>query len=287
MEESLIGKDINMHHKIQNLNEDKKKLFDFRGWFYDKHHRVKINYELCSGPACKLSVDLDHEDGPAFSFIFGLLLFTLYLTIPRPRFWKWGAGKQYGFYWMDKECRFFWGEKSMESGHGWYWYFRPLDLLFGKTVHYNEREMFDNYQPIHFIFRDKEYQLDKVFIQKWFVFRTRIPFGLWHREGVSLDIKIDKPPMHSGKGTTSYNCDDDGTYGMSGPYKGPKITKWNEREKLYQYAVEYYCENAYNDIKRYGRAGGDTVDSKDPSFKFIGFKKDPNNNDNVGTEARP
>ena len=275
-----------MLHRYQNLKKEdnENRLFNVRGWLYNKHHHCKVSYQLCSGSACRLSVSSDYEDGRAFSFIFGLLFFSLYLTVPKPKFWKWGEGKDYGFYWHENECRIFWGEKSMESGHGWHWYFKPLELLFGKSIPYNGREMFDNYQPIHFTFRGQEYQLDKVFVQKWFIFRTRVPFGLWHREGTSLNIKVSKPPMHAGKGTTSYNCDDDGTYGMSGPYKGPELKKWEDREKLYKYAVKYYCEHAYNNIKKRGRAGGDTVDHNDSSFKYIGIKKE-SNNENVQTST--
>jgi hypothetical protein len=269
-----------MHHRYQNLKKEdnEKRWFNVRGWIYDKHHNSRVHYQLCSGPACRFSVEFDYEDyGPSFSFIFGLLFFSLYLTVPRPKWWKWGIGKQYGFYWYEKECRIFWGEKPMESGFGWHWYFKPIELLFGKSIHYNGREMFDNYSPIHFIFRGKEYQLDKVFIQKWFVFRTRVPFGLWHRTGTSIDIKIDKPPMHAGKGENSYDLDDDGTYGMSGPYKGPELKKWNDNEKLYRYAVEYYCNHVHKSIMKRGRASGDTVDRKDGSFEYIGIKRITNN----------
>ena len=275
-----------MEHNYQDLKEgDKNKLFHFRGWFYNKHHNCKVRYELSSGPACKLELEMDEEDGPTFSFIFGLVFFTLYLTIPRPKWWKFGLGKQYGFYWFQKECRIFWGEKSMESGFGWHWYFKPLEIMFGKSIQYDDCKMYETSRPIQFTFREEEYQLDEVYIQKWFVFRSRIPFGLWHRGGTSINIKISKPPMHAGKGTTSYNCDDDGTYGMSGPYKGPKINGYNDREKLYRYAVKYYCEHAYNSIKKRGRAGGDAVDRKDSSFKYIGFKKNSNDATAVGTGA--
>ena len=273
-----------MIHRSQNLNDnpERKKLFHFRGWFYNKYHHSKVNYELCSGPACSLRFKGCYDGMPAWSFTFGLLFFTLYLTVPKPKFWKWGMGKQYGFYWHQWECRFFWGEKPMESGHGWHWYFKPIKLLFGRSIHYTGSEMYDNYQPIHFIFRGKEYQLDKVFIQNWYLFRTRVPFGLWHRGGTTLIIKIDKPPMHAGKGTTSYNCDDDGTYGLTCPYEGPKLNRWEDREKLYRYAVEYYCKSVHRDIKKRGRASGDTCDINDGSFEYIGIKPVDNSCVEVG-----
>jgi hypothetical protein len=270
-----------MYHRYQNLKKEdnEKRWFNFRGWFKDKNYNTKVSYQICSGPACQLSVEMDYEDyGPSFSFIFGLLFFSLYLTVPRPKFWKWGIGRQFGFYWMHKECRIFWNEKSMESGYGWYYYFKPLDILFGKAVQYTGSEQYENYQPIHFKFRGKDYQLDKVYIQKWFTFRTRVPFGLWHRGGTTLNIKIDRPSMHSGKGTTSYNCDDDGIYGLSCKYEGPELRTWEDRNKLYKYAVEEYCKRAYKSIKKYGRAVDDTADRTDSSFEYIGMKPINHNN---------
>lgn len=268
-----------MLHRYQNLKKEdnENKLFNVRGWFYDKHHNCNFRYQLCSGPACKLSVEMDWEDSRTFSFVFGMFFFSLYLTVPRPKWWKWGEEKQYGFYWFQKECRIFWGTKPMESGHGWYWYFRPIDLLFGKRVQFNKDKQFENYQPIHFKFRGNDYQLDEVSVKKWFIFRSRIPFGLWNRGGMSLDIKINKPPMHAGKGTTSYNCDDDGTYGLYCQYEGPELKKWDDREKLYEYAAKYYCEHAYKNIEKRGRASGDDIDRSDSSFEYIGIIKTPTN----------
>lgn len=285
-----------IYHHFQNLNENKKHFFHFRGWLQIRRNKEGskpfffLNYEVVTKMALRISVEyFDRYDSETHckhgsqSWCLGLIFITFYLTFPR--LFRFGEGKRFGFYVTeDWEARFFFNEPSGSSG-GKVWYFRPLDILFGKSQHWNGQTKYDNYSPIHFKFRGNDYQLDKVYLQDWLVFRPRIPVSIWCKKGTRMDIKCDNPPKRAGKGENSWDCGDDATYGLSTPYKGPKLSGWNDRELFFKYAVESYCGSVSNSIKRYGRASTDReLPSSDTTYEYIGLKKI--NNENCGANLQ-
>jgi hypothetical protein len=272
-----------LNFRVQDLNDNNKHLFYKRGWVtkYEPVYKTYLRWELVTQPACSFRFSVDTgDDGRSFGFSIGFIFFTLYLTILRP---KWLdkviaplSGREFGFYWMDKECRINFGTKPWGSNNdGWYTYFRPLQILFGKQLNLSGGTGYENYSPIYFKFRGEEYNLKTkgCYIETRYVFRSRIPFGLYHHKWLRASIEIEKPIMHAGKGTTSYNCGDDGTWAISCEYDGPKLSNWNDREKFYQWCVDKYMESAIGSIKRYGNASKGKG-SKDFDFEYIGFKRD-------------
>src|SRR5690606_40726440 len=222
-------------------------LFHFRGAVRnDSYSKKYIHYEFSSGLSSKFEVsfntDEDFERGNSIHFIIGFLFFTVYLTLPFFKVPRLISGREYGFYWHEWECRFFWHTKPWEgSNKDWVWHFKPIEIMFGKQIFF-EKEIDKTYSPKYFMFRGQEYKMDEIKLLKRFWFRSRVPYSWWHRELSAYDLKIENPPMRAGKGTTDYNCGDDATYGSSGPYNGPSYKTWQDREKAYEFLVEEYCK---------------------------------------------
>src|SRR4030065_740881 len=65
-------------------------------------------------------------------------------------------------------------------------------FFFGKDhrLQYPIREFTD----IYFMFRGKEYKLDKVEWIDRYMIRSRIPMGIWHQKWLSCGIEIKNPP---------------------------------------------------------------------------------------------
>lgn len=89
-----------------------------------------------------------------------------------------------------------------------------------------------------------------------------------------MEVEIKNPPKHAGKGENSWDCGDDGTYGMSRPYSGPDIKSiWLNQESVFEYCCLKYCEHVVRDIQKYGRASDDQLLPKDLIlFSYIGRK---------------
>lgn len=266
------------HVWFQNLNDNprRKRLFHFRGSIGRSWEKLWFRYELCSGPACRLSAGVDDE---GTNLSFGLGLFTIYLTIPK-RIRPLRYGREYGFYIHDWVIRFFFGSKKFESSTKDPWYYNftvdPLRLLFGKTEHF-EKKLIKNHRPVQFSFRGKSYIMEKIHVNRSHWFRTRVPFALYCRKMLRMDLEISKPPMRAGKGENSWDCDDDGSFGMCAPYNGPEPS-WKNMDEVFEWCCRYYCESAHKDMKRYGRASGDELPPDEFGFKYLGQPRPENNN---------
>jgi hypothetical protein len=193
---------VELRHWFQNLNKNKRRLFNFRGSLGRSWDHDWFSYQLCSGAALAFEINT-HEHKT--SFRIGLLFFTIYLSIYGLRipFLKQDERK-YGFYWYEKE---FWaslGGRTMESSRKDPWYYSihisPLDLIFGRSIFF-EDEILKSHQPIEFEFREKQYQMDSIKIKQSFWFRPRIPFSIYHKKMLRADLEIKNPPGYSGKDT--------------------------------------------------------------------------------------
>lgn len=265
-----------MRHWFQNLNKNKKKWFDFRGAVYTDTNRQLFRYQICSG--FKFKIEYTHGeacDNQASSMIIlGLFFATLYLTFHLPESWypkkrcvaTWDnnreffliQGKEYGFYFYEWALVWKWGTKVHESSSRtpWYrsFYFRIDDFFLGRSeVLSDEMLSVDNVQ---FKIGDKVFTMDNI---KWFrkrAFRQYLPFVLYNHKWISVEMKIDKPPMRAGKGENSWDCDDDGTYGLYSSWKGSNPS-WDNKKIVTREAIEYYCAGAIKDAKKYGRGSGE------------------------------
>lgn len=256
-----------MHYWFQNLNEQKKKLFYFRGSVGSAYDKTWLKYEFCSGFG--FGFEFEPSRHKTF-FIFKPLLFTLYLTIYGLKIPFIKKGREYGFDIRNWEIWAHFGSRPMESSSKDPWYYtiviRPLDLIFGKTIFF-KKEIMSNYHPVKFSFRNKDYTMDKITIEKRFWIRPRIPFSLYSKEWTCMDIEIKNPPMRAGKGENSWDIDDTGTFGLSCEYSGPEPTFKNQ-QAVFEYCCQKYCEEVSKDIQRYGRSN----DDRDLPYNFINFK---------------
>lgn len=264
---------------FQNLNKDEKvkKLFYFRGSISqdDKPYSL-LEYELSSGPALRFKVKINPYNKLGLSL--GLGFFTAYLKFPFFSFKRWIDGsRETGFYlydwaivWglMDHE----WGNNHLRTDPWWrHFYFHIDDFFLGKSARL-EREVLSN-ESIYFKLDDKEFVMDSI---KWELnqsFRKHIPFSIYHRDWYSVNMKIDKPPMVSGKGESDYDCGDDGSFGMSAGWKFPVKPGWLTRDECTKLAVDYYVESVLSDAKRYGGSSGERGVNKNSVYQYIGRKK--------------
>ncbi len=265
-----------MHTWFQNLNENKRRLFHFRGTIGSNWNKDWFKFELASGRSFSFEL---FSGANKTSFTIGLFVFTLYLTIYGLKTPFLTKEREYGFRIYNWELWAHFGSKRWESNSNDPWYYRivvrPLDLVFGEEIYFT-KEVMKSYSPVEFEFRGKTFQMDSIVIEDRFRFRSRIPFGIYKRVRRSLDLKIEKPPGYRGKGENSWDCDDDASFGISAPYNGPKAS-WQSQKDVFDYCCQYYCENVSKSIQRYGRVSSDSdLKSDVVGYKYLGFKKDPN-----------
>jgi hypothetical protein len=264
-----------MYTWFQNLNDNKKRprWFHFRGRVGSSYDKNWFKYELSSGPACRFTIEPRKR---STAFTIGFLFFTLYFTIYFNVIPFLKKGREYGFYIYDWELWMMMGNRPMESSNKDPWYYRivirPKDIIFGKRLHFKSDGL-RSYSLRFFKFRGNTYAMDEMTIETRYWMRSRIPYGLYHDKRTGIALEIKEPPMHSGKGTTSYNCGDDGIYGMTVPWEGKKTITYRMHEEVYEYTCKEYCKSCMRDIKRYGRGGGDDLNKEEVGFEYIGYDK--------------
>ncbi len=287
-----------MRHWFQNLKkEDKdKRWFHFRGSVYfGEKERRSFDYSFASGPA--LSLKYTHGSGDEYKslIVIGALFFTMYFTFYLPkRFYfqkkciaTWDKenpnrefylcqGRKFGFYLYDWAFVWSFYEKEHESSTRDPWwmsqYIHIDEIFLGKMEAI--KDDLQSEENIYFMLGDKEFKMDSISWHRWRRFRRFIPYSLYHKTTLSLELKITRPPVRAGKGENSWDCGDDGTYGMSTHWPHP-IPGWTNRDAHIKQAIEIYVESVMRDVKRYGR-------SRDPRrgvaredvFKYIGRRVD-------------
>lgn len=252
-----------MRHWFQNLNENKKKKFHFRGTIrstpkplgrYDS--RVWLHYEVCSGKSLKLKYTTGSDYGPQLTI--GLFFVTFYLSSFLFKMPFFGYGRQYGFYFYEWALVWQWGTKVHESSSRtpWYrsFYFRIDDFFLGRSEVLSD-EMLST-ENVQFKVGEKIFTMNNITWLRKRAFRQYLPFILYNHKWISVEMKIDKPPMRAGKGENSWDCDDDGTYGLYSSWNGTQ-PNWDNKKLVTREAIEYYCAGAIKDAKKYGRGSGE------------------------------
>lgn len=264
-----------MRYWYQNLNESKRRLFHFRGSIgFDSARWTLLDYEMSSGPSCQFTVKIKPYN--SVSLTIGLLFFTAYLTLPFFSFRKWiSESRKSGFYfyhwalvwdWMAEE----WESHSAKDPWWKHFYFHIDDFFLGRMERL-EDDLAD-IDNVSFKLGEKTFVMNSI---KWTqnrCFRRHIPYTLFHRTWFSVEMKIDKPPMHAGKGENSWDCDDDGAFGVSKAW-GHERPTWLNREAMAKIAVQEYAENCLKDAARYGSGSGERGARKSDAFEYIGREK--------------
>lgn len=268
-----------LRHHFQNLKEDSKgKLFHFRGWVSSKknYNREYFNYEIASG--FKFYYTMRVHRGSTH-FTISLLFLTLYLTIQKrlPLLPK----GEYGVTCYDGTLRGYLAYKDdwhyhEDIGKGYKFMIDLYRIFLGNRYSVNnEYELYG--RPIKFEFRGVEYKATIKYSYGFF-FRSHLPTVLFRSEFRSISIEIvDMPKMQfSGKGTTSYNCDDDAIYSSSFGISRETMNKLGKpshdnREVWARHVIGLYCDSVHKYILKYGRSTGDTTPKDIKDFKFLGI----------------
>lgn len=265
-----------MYTWFQNLNDNPRhpRLFHFRGSIGSAFDKEWFKYEFASGPAFRFTVEPKRK---STYFIFGLGFFTLYLTVYCRLIPFLEKHRVYGFYVAFSELWIMIGKNQDEWRSSDPWYkqivIKPKDIVLGRMIHFKD-EHTRSYSPRWFKFRGEVYCIDQFTIETRTWIRSRIPYALHKNisKGVALDIK--KPPMHRGKGTTSYNCEDDGIFGCTIPLEGTEKINLGNQEKIFEYAAKEYCKLCMRDIKRYGEANKSGYGIENMGFEYIGYDRE-------------
>lgn len=259
-----------MRYWFQNLNEKKSKLFHFRGDVSSNDcNKRYLKYEFSSGLSLKFKYESDSCDGDMITL--GLLFFTTYLTSPFFRIPLLTRGREYGFYFYDWAFVWSWANRPFESNSSDPWWMRQYihldDLILGKRERLESKIL--DIENIWFRVGDKEFKMDSIVWEKNRAFRRHIPFSLYHKTWYSVDMKIKDPPMYSGKGENSWDCGDDGSYGLSGPWKFTPPS-WLSKEESSKQAIQYYVEHIMKSAKRYGGSSSERGIRSGLAWEYIG-----------------
>ena len=282
------------HWWFQNLNDNPKdkRWFYFRGSFGPNYRSTWLKYEIASGPSLRFKYQHGEagDDDCSSCLSLGLGFFTAYLTFHLPKSWyfkrkcvaTWDNnrefyltdGREYGFYFHDWAFVWNFHSKINESSSSDPWWMKQYihldELVFGRVeVIKDELTSIEN---IAFKIGHAEFLMNSIAWYRYRRFRRFIPYSLYHKSSISVDMKIDKPPMHRGKGENSWDCDDDGSFGLHTNWKYETPT-WQNRDKCAELAVRYYVESAKKDSKKYGSTSGPRGIKTDSEVVYLGREK--------------
>lgn len=263
-----------MYNHFQNLKkqDNLKKLFHLRGQLGPDYNKIWLKYELVSGFNFRLSFKIKPYN--SISVSLGLFIFTAYLSFPFFSFKKWiKESKETYLYWYDWALVYsaFQNEWSSKSGLPWYksFYFHVDDFFLGK-VETIEADLISA-ENVWFKIGEKEFVMNSIGWKRRTRIRRHIPYTLWRHTYYSVEMKIDKPPMHQGKGENSYDLGDDGTYGLYSPWDFETPT-YHNRKKCIELAVKMYVDGVFKDNKKYGSTSAERGTKSTDKFEFIGFR---------------
>lgn len=214
---------LGMYYHMQKLS-DSKYAYRGRAWIALIKKRPSISFEwnLWSSH-CLSEVNFDPMDDrvsiglsiPPVAMWFGVN------GLPAWFFRKLGMGNYEG-----REIRFaihdwriwisLWG-----NTHSWHsddpWWkeivIDPSKILFGKDTYERENiKVRDVVVPMP----EKNYKATAT-LYRWTKSRTRLPFAV--KTGLNVEIDMNEPIPHPGKGTAEYNCGEDASHSLSSPVK--------------------------------------------------------------------
>lgn len=265
-----------MHSWFQNLKkqDNEKRLFHFRGSFGRDWNKTWIEYSAWSGRALRFEFTL--KPRKSISLSLGLIFFSIHLKFPFFSFARWTKENRLcGFYFYLWNFSWsLWAKEHESSSNDPWWmhaYIHIDELFLGKGECVKD-QIATTEENIYFKMGDKEFKMDTI---KWFKrrhFRRFIPYVLFHKTRYSVEMEIKNPPMRSGKGENSWDCEDDGTYGLYGPWEF-EVPTWQNRDESIKKAIKYYVGGVLRKAERYGGARGERGINSKSQYEFVGKKK--------------
>lgn len=203
---------------FQNLNEAKEHLIHFRGWLrLDESYQRTIRFEFVTKPS--FAVDYEIDPGDAEHMVkLGLLFFTLYIGLeglmPKWFYPKGWEAKHIGIRVHDWKIWLDLWTPTMSWTRGQRSYtFDILKFLFGKEM-YATKSIFV-LEPNHkLVMPEGEYET-QVRMEHAYLWRSRIPTGLWMRKCIRAHVDCPKGVPVPGKGENSWDCGDDAYFGQT------------------------------------------------------------------------
>lgn len=280
-----------MYFWFQNLNDNYQRLFHFRGSIGRKYNRTWFRYELSSGPSLKLKYQHGEVGDGESQICLGLFFITLYLTFTLPEKWYFKKrciatwenphrefylteGREYGFYFHDWAFVWSFHAKVMESSSKDPWWMHAYihldEILFGKWE--TLQDDMTQTENEFFSIGDKEFKMDSIKWNRRRRFRRFIPYSLFHHTWYSVQMDIKDPPLHSGKGENSWDCGDDGSYGLSAPWTGTTPT-WMNKNEITKQAIALYVDSVNKTAKRYGGSSSERGIRANLPWNYIGKKE--------------
>ena len=260
-----------MYNWFQNLakEDNSGKLFHFRGSFGPDYRTQWAKYEFCSGFGFRFGFTI--KPYRSLSLSMHPFLFSMHLTIPFFSFAKWiDQKKETKLYWYEWSLVWTWMANEWESKSGlpWYkdFYFHVDDFFLGKAETLNHS--ITSIENVKFKIGDKEFLMNKIEWERNRRFRRHIPFSLYHHDWISVKMDIEKPPMRAGKGENSWDCDDDGAFGMSMGWKHMK-PGCDNRNECARLAISDYIKSAQKSAKRYGSGSGERGIKASDNFEVL------------------
>lgn len=263
-----------------------------RTWF---HHRWilyagrrEFSVEFVTGPCLRVWFDRGDQSEQRGVLGLGLGVMTLYFGFPLADRWldhrtfkaTWDDNKlctlvqerEYGFYVSDWTFRWSWHARGGEwSSTDPWWMSGSInfpDLLFGR-----QRRVVTQLWSTHniwFSLGGKEFMIDDINWERVEYFRAHIPFSVYRKTKQYVEIKIGRPPAYNGKGENSWDCGDDGTYGLSREWHGSEVSH-KTSNKITEEATKLYVDSVVASAHRYGHTKGEDGFTTD-EYQYIGRK---------------
>jgi len=260
---------MRIYNWFQNLaKEDKSgKLFHFRGQFGPDYDKIWLKYEMCSGYGFRVGFTI--KPYRSLSLSLHPIFFSMHLTFPFFSFARWIKQKKVTtLYWYHWSLVWSWMADEWESKSGlpWYksFYFHVDDFFLGQAE--SLEHSITHIENVKFKIGDKEFLMNKIEWKRYRRFRRHIPFSLYHHAWTSVKMDIEKPPMRAGKGENSWDIENDGSFGMSMPWRH-ESPSWNNRPECARLAILDYIKSAQKDAKRYGSGSGERGISAKDTFE--------------------
>lgn len=259
---------------FQDLNDNRKKLFNFRGAIgFSEHRNYFLSYSFWSGPSCKFQVRLGGED--QFEIWLGLLFMSAVIKIPKLGRYT-SETKIYGFYFYAWALVWQWGREEWGGGsHNTPWwrdfYFRIDDFILGRQFNLRDEVGWPS-KDIYFKLGDHEFKMDEIKWTKNVLFRGHLPLRLWSKTLYTVNMDIKNPPMRSGKGESGWDCGDDGCFGLSQQWEHG-LLRYTDEDQRCRKAIELYVDGFRKDVARYGSASAPNAPiSRHTLLTYIGKK---------------
>lgn len=183
-----------------------------RAWlWYSKSERIGV--EWCVPGSLRLGVNL--SGGEKVTLSLGLILATVYLSLPCPRRWR-SVDRVFEVYWHDGALVLHPWSRSMEWRSRDSWWVRgisicPMDLIFGRRKH---SDYVIDKKPVKVPLPERVYD-GTVKIEHATWRRPRWPWWPLRRDRVRYEVAVEGGVPVPGKGENAWDCGDDAIHSQS------------------------------------------------------------------------